>query len=163
MQPHDMKQAIIIHREKSLIRWVGVILDEYVMVQTYAIKRTNAVLFFFLSSNHPLLAVFWATLTQPPLLEEANMQNSKQHDFMFCGSIKHYNHPSLSRNRTVEFNFAHDTGYKAPADARMALEPKMEEVKAGERENGLLLPTDRRCFLVWFLYTLKLWIHQIWW
>ena len=76
-------------------------------------------------------------------------QNSKQHDFIFCGSINHYNHPSLSRNRTVEFDFAGDTGYKAPADARMALEPKMEEVKAGEGENGLLLPADRRCvFLV---------------
>lgn len=33
----------MIHREKSVIRWVGVILDEYVMVQTYAIKGTNAV------------------------------------------------------------------------------------------------------------------------
>ena len=82
------------------------------------------------------------------------MQNSKQHDFMFCGSIKHYNHPSLSRNRTVEFNFACDTGYKAPADARMALEPKMEEVKVGEGGgNGLLLPADRRCFFSYDFFT----------
>ena len=81
------------------------------------------------------------------------MQNSKQHDFMFCGSIKHYNHPSLSRNRTVEFNFACDTGYKAPADARMALEPKMEEVKVGGGGEWIAAACGQEMFFSYDFFT----------